>query len=115
MGQKYSPAKQRKKETWFGFTKAQLGSAIPLLWFLSLIGIICLTISLLFMAYGIITALSLYSATNQASQEYGTSTSQNYSQAMAQQIIVVYVIWIFFILFLLGLCIYTFNKMRKMR
>lgn len=97
---------------WFGFQITRGNAAGPILFFASILFIITSLIGLIALTISLIQTLSIYSAMQQQIGEYG---AQPFVQAYGMTSIMLYVIWMFVLLIILAMSIYTFNKMKKLR
>jgi len=112
--QKLRPIRQGSSRSvlWFGFTISRGSAAAPLLFLGSLILIIGSLIGIIFLAINLIQILSIYSAMQQQTGEYG---AQAFATAYGMTSIVILIVWMVVLMVLLGIGIYTFNKMKQIR
>lgn len=113
---KYRTTQRRVSSVqWFGFPITRSSAAAPLLFFASIIIIIGSLIGLIFVTIGIIQTLSMMSAMQQYSTEYGTTETQAYTSVYSTTAIMIYVVWIIILIIFLVIGIYTFNRMKQLR
>ncbi len=112
---KYRPAirgRGARAVMWFGFQITRGNAAGSIMFFVSILFIIGSLIGLIALTISLIQILSIYSAMQQQTGEYG---AQPFVQTYGITSIILLFIWMLVLFIILIISIYTFSKMKQLR